>query len=170
MPDDPWAHAVKLTLATNTPTSKHIKSLINNSVDDIKVGIEYVRQSILNSSSSRRTTYKLLNPTLTVHNMYKCRGNVNEVHRVAFSRLRVIGHTLAIETGRWNRRGRGRLEVAERLCPCGAVQTELHVLELCPLTQDIRTLYNFTSWTELIEEDAQFPIAEIVHKVLSCFD
>ena len=102
--------------------------------------------------------------------MYTCRGKVNEVHRVAFSRLRVIGHTLAIETGRWNRRGRGRLEVAERLCPCGAVQTELHVLESCPLTLDIRTQYNFASWTQIINDDAPFPIAEIVYKILSCLD
>ena len=170
MSDDPWAHTVKLTLATNTPTSKHIQSLINNSIDDIKVGIESVKQSIINSTSSRRLTYKALNPPLTIHKVYKCRGNINEVHRMAFSRLRVIGHTLAIETGRWNRRGRGRLEVAERLCPCGAVQTELHVLESCPLTQDIRIRYNFTAWTQIIDDDAQFPITEIVHRVLSCFE
>ena len=160
--DDPWAHAVRLTLATNTPTSKHIQSLINNSTYDIKAGIEFVRQSIINSASSRRLTYKVLNPSLTVHEVYKCRGHVNEVHRVAFSRLRVIGHTLAIETGRWNRRGRGRLEVAERLCPCGTVQTELHILESCPLIQDIRIRYNFTAWTQTVDDDAQFPIAEIV--------
>ena len=170
MSDDPWAHALNLTLATNTPTSKHIQNLINNSLDDIKAGIQSVKQSILNSSSSRRLTYKVLNPTLTVHEVYKCRGKVNEVHRVAFSRPRVIGHTLAIETGRWNRRGRGRLEVAERLCPCRAVQTELHVIESCPLTQDIRTQYEFTSWTQIINDSAQFPIAEIVYKVFSCFD
>ena len=70
--------------------------------------------------------------------VYKCQSNINELHGTAFSFLRVIGHNLAIETGRWNRRGRGRLEVAERLCPCGAVQTELHVLESYPLTQDVR--------------------------------
>ena len=83
--------------------------------------------------------------------------------------MRVIGHSLAIETGRWNRRGRGRLKVAERLCPCGAVQTELHVLESCPLTQDVRTSYNFHSFNQLIRIDSQFPVAEIVYKILSCF-
>ncbi|MPC76581.1 hypothetical protein E2C01_070998 [Portunus trituberculatus] len=52
-----------------------------------------------------------MNPCLTVHR--SCRDEINEVHRIAFTRLRVISHSLAIETGRWYRRGRGRLEVAQ---------------------------------------------------------
>ncbi|MPC63007.1 hypothetical protein E2C01_057099 [Portunus trituberculatus] len=35
-------------------------------------------------------------------------------------------------------RGHGRLPAEERVCSCGAVQTEIHVLESCPLTSDIR--------------------------------
>ena len=169
MLDDPWTHAVTLTLAANTPTTTHVTGLLNDDIDDIKVGIQTLKQSILHSESSRRVTYRELNPDLSVHELYCRREYDNEVYRRAFSRLRVIGHSLAIETGRWNRRGRGRLEVAERLCPCGDVQTELHVLESCPLTQDIRTRYNFTSWMQIINDSAQFPISEIVHKVLSCF-
>lgn len=169
MVDDPWAHTVRLTLATNTPTSKHIRGLIDNVVDDVKVDITRLKQSISDSVSSRRLAYKELNPTLTVHDIYMCRGKTNELHRMAFSRLRVIGHNLVIETGRWNRRGRGRLPVEERLCPCGAVQTELHVLELCPLTQHLRDQYSFNSWRQIINEDANFPVAEIVYKVISCF-
>ena len=170
MLDNPWAHAVTLTLATNTPTSKHIHSLINNYVDDATVGIESLKQTIASSTSSRRQSYITMNPNLSVHNIYKCRGKTDKMHRIAFNRLQVIGHNLAIETGRWNQRERGRLEVAERLCPCGDVQIELYVLESCPLTQDIRTTHNFTSWSQLIENEIQFCIEDIVYKVLSCFD
>ena len=145
MPYDPWVHAVKLTLATNTLTSKHIHSLINNYVDDVTVGIESLKQSIASSTSSRRQSYVIMNHNLSVHSIYKCHDKTDEIYRIAFSRLRVIGHNLTIETGHWNRLRRGRLEVAERLCPCGDVQTELHVLESCPLTQDIRTTHNLES-------------------------
>ncbi|MPC60092.1 hypothetical protein E2C01_054129 [Portunus trituberculatus] len=86
------------------------------------------------------------------------------------SRLRIIGHNLTIETGHWNRRGRGRMEVVERLCPYGAVQTELQVLESCPLTQAIRTRYDFSSWNKILNNDTQFPVAKIVYNVFSCFD
>ena len=61
--------------------------------------------------------------------------------RVSFTRFRVSGHSLAIETGRWNRRGRGRLPVEERLCVCGQVQTEKHVVETCPVSRGVRQLY-----------------------------
>ena len=115
MDDDPWTHAAKITLATNTLTARHIKGLIEERCDDVQIGLEYIKRVISTSTSSRRVTYMTLNPSLSVHPIYRERGGVNEVHRVAFSQLRVIGHSLAIETGRWNRRGRGRLEVAERL-------------------------------------------------------
>ena len=60
--------------------------------------------------------------------------------------------------------------MAEQLCPCGNMQTELHVLESCPITQDIRTTHNFTFWSQLIDNEAQFCNEEIVYIVLSCFD
>ena len=168
--DDPWTHAVRLTLASNTSTGRYINSLIHNSVDDVKLSIETLKSNIIRSVSSRRIAYLEMNPSLTVHHIYSCRGKVNEVYRIAFSRLRVISHSLAIETGRWSRRGRGRLEVTKRLCPCGAVQTELHVLESCPLTRSVRDLYNFTSWSEIANPDIEFPVAEIVYKIFSCFE
>ena len=46
--------------------------------------------------------------------------------------------SLACETGRWNRRIRGRLPMNERLCECGSVKTERHVKLDCPRTQHIR--------------------------------
>ena len=94
-----------------------------------------VHDAIAESHSSRFTTYSTINPLYVTHSVYSERHTVNDCHRISFTRLRVSGHSLAIETGRWNRRGRGRLPVEERLCECGAVQSEQHVIERCPRTQ-----------------------------------
>ena len=59
----------------------------------------------------------------------------------------------------------------ERLCPCGAIQTELHVIEECPLTSEIRRLYAFNSWQSLQSpEMSDGRTVKIVHMVLSIFD
>ena len=85
--------------------------------------------------------YKEMNPDLTVHDVYTCRHGVREDHRISFSRFRLSAHWLAVEVGRWNRRGRGRLPLEERLRPCGMVQTEDHVINECPFSQHIRDTY-----------------------------
>ena len=95
-----------------------------------------------------------VNPNLSVHALYaKCTSSLaDEVHRQAFTKFRVSAHSQAIETGRWNRGGRGRLPVEERLCECGEVQDEIHVIETChcPRREDIRRDYGFTTYQELI--------------------
>ena len=78
--------------------------------------------------------------------------------------------SLAIETGRWNRRGRGRLPVEQRLCPCGSVQTEPHVMESCPMTENVRRRFGYTSWTQIAAQDSPFPVEHIVHEILSVFE
>ncbi|MPC37377.1 hypothetical protein E2C01_030851 [Portunus trituberculatus] len=52
----------------------------------------------------------------------------------AFRRFRVSAHSLAVEVEKWNRRGRGRLPLEERLCPSGEIQTEGHVAQHCIFT------------------------------------
>ena len=127
-----------------------------------------LKTSVAASNSSRRTTYVSLNPDFTVHELYVTRMFFNDLYRTSFTRLRVCGHNLAVETGRWNRRGRGRLPLEERLCPCGEVQTELHVVESCVLTQPLREHHRFTSWHELMAKDAR-DAARIVHLLLSTY-
>ena len=105
-----------------------------------------------------------LNPSLEIHDVYRVRC-VNVIHRVLFTKLRVCGHSLATETGRWNRRGRGRIPVEERVCTCGAVQTELHVVESCPHTQPIRDLYRFDSWQQLMLMNVN-EVAKISYEIL----
>ena len=134
----------------------------------MSVMLEKVKRCVEESDASRCMVYKDINPTLSMHSIYHERQPVNEFHRLEFSRFRLSGHILAIETGRWNRRGRGRLPVEERLCPCGEVQTELHVVESCVLTQPLREHHRFTSWHELMAKDAR-DAARIVHLLLSTY-
>ena len=76
----------------------------------------------------------------------------------------------AVETGRWNRRGRGRLPMEERLCTCCLVQSEEHIINECPLSQSIRDNYAFTSINELMAES--FPketVCKIIYEVLELY-
>ena len=75
-----------------------------------------------------------------------------------------------METGRWNRRGRGRLPVEERLCVCGLIQTERHVVETCPITQDIRQKYNVSTLRDLfIENRPAENLCKIIHEILAVY-
>ena len=44
MDDDPWAHAMNITLVTNTPTARYIKGLTEERYDDVQTGLEYLKQ------------------------------------------------------------------------------------------------------------------------------
>ena len=168
MNDDPWAHAIRLVREANTPTGRFVSDLISQEKDDVGEAISALRTSVAASSSSRRATYVSLNPDFTVHDLYVTRKFMDDVHRTSFTKIRVCGHNLAVETGRWNRRGRGRLPLEERLCPCGEVQTELRVVESCPLTQPIREQHQFASWQGLMQKDSQVT-AKICHLLLSMY-
>ena len=150
--DDPLMFAVNKILNSNTHTSRYIKELIDNDVDDVRVAMTDLKQRLLLNNSSRRVVYKEINPDLNVHYVYSGNHSINEMHRVAFTQFRVSGHSLAIETGRWNRRGRGRLPVEERLCRCGGIQDEKHVITHCVHTQHIRNMYGFNTINELFSD------------------
>ena len=76
--------------------------------------------------------------------------NISEHCRIAYTRIRTSSHRLRVETGRW-----ARIPVESRLCGCGGIQTEEHVLLRCNLTQDIRSAYpavdECNSLAELLE-------------------
>ena len=95
-----------------------------------------LRTAILDSNKTKIKTYlKDINSSLTVHNIYS--SSCPEYARLAFSRLRLISHNLKIETGRW-----ARLPQDMRLCQCGSIQTEKHVILYCPLTIELRNSYD----------------------------
>ena len=121
--DDPLGLVLNLVLNSRYSTRNYIFNLINNStINDIQQDSELLKNNLRRSESSRRITYcNIINTNLTVHNIYLNKHVIFEAHRVAFTRFRISSHSLAVETGRWNRRGRGRLPMEERLCSCGEV-------------------------------------------------
>ena len=171
MVDDPFAHAINLIRNTNIPTARLINNLIEIDVDDVGQSINNLCQQVLTSQSSKCMYYKEINPNLVVHGIYSEKNStVNELERMSWSKLRLSAHSLAIETGRWNRRGRGRLPIEERLCQCGCVQTERHVFENCTHSQHFRNLYNISSLPDLVSERQDFPqVCHIVHKILDIY-
>ena len=171
--DDPLSFALKLVLNNRYNTRTYLDNLINdNSIDDFQSDMQSLKNSILTSESSRRIVYRdTMNTNLSVHNIYSKRHNICEFHRVAFTRLRVSSHSLAVETGRWNRRGRGRLPMEERLCSCGDIQSEVHVLSHCPVSQHIRDEYDFSCVTELMSERfTDEVLCKIIFRILNLYE
>ena len=99
-------------------------------------GREATQTRIRTSDSTRRKVYCDINLTLSVSPIYFRACVVPEHARIATSRIRLSSHRLRIETGCWSRVSR-----EDRLCNCGEVQTEEHVLLFCPLTQQLRDLH-----------------------------
>ena len=170
MIDDPFFFAIQLVRNSNITTGRHINDLINNDFDDVGQSMNNLHQEIINSQSSKCIYYKEINPNMHIHDIYINKSKVNELERISWSKLRLSAHSLAIETGRWNRRGRGRLPIDERLCQCGLVQTEFHVFEECVLSQHFRQMYNVTSLFNLVSERQDLPeVCHIVHSILNIY-
>ena len=170
--DDPLGLVLNLVLNSRYSTRNYIFNLINNSsINDIQHDSELLKINLRRSESSRRITYcNIINTNLTVHNIYLNKHVIFEAHRVAFTRFRISSHSLAVETSRWNRRGRGRLPMEERLCSCGEVQTEAHVISICPLSQPIRDYYGFTGVDDLMSGNfSNETVCKIIYEVLNLF-
>ena len=88
-------------------------------------------------------TWALIQIWYSWSTVYRNRRFTNDVQRVSFTRLRVSGHNLAIETGRWDRRGRGRLPPEERLCACGEVCTNWAP---CGRVMSPNPIHSWPSW------------------------
>ena len=172
MIDDPLKHAMMITCNYNDSISRYIKDCINNdnNVDEIQNAKNIVKMRIMNSVSNRIMFYKSINPELLVHDVYVKNMKINEIERISWTRLRLSAHSLAVEKGRWNRRGRGRLPMEERLCPCGQIQTKAHIIESCPMSLQIRQIYNISTVNDLmlVREDYD-KVCMIIHKMLSLY-
>ena len=68
-----------------------------------------------------------------------------------------------METGHWNRKGRSHLLAEEHLCSCGQIQTERHVVEACPLTDNTRQVYNMIRLKDLFKDNIS------IHKTCAIF-
>ena len=154
--DDPLNFALRTCLASGTATSRYIREVSADHQSHREGSMQRTKTFVRANPrfSTRFTWYNTVNPQLCTHRIYEDRsGRINELHRIAWTRLRLSAHSLAIEQGRWNRRGRGRLPVEERLCPCGAVQDERHVLQDCPMTHGIRASYGFATVQEYLDKN-----------------
>ena len=140
--------------AVRCPAGIALKDVINGSLS----GASYrdgVIQTISTSTSTRRMAYREINPSLSVHPLYNS-YDVPEYDRTAFTRLRLGSHHLQYEMGRWT-----RTPLENRMCPCGQVQNDKHVLLECELTHqarqdllipdnlDIQRLYDLTDFRTL---------------------
>ena len=144
-----------------TPTARYLRTLLEGNANDVQEGLTAMHMALAENArnSTRNAWYNRMNTSYAVHHVYTSKSApVPEHHRVAWTRLRLSAHSLAIEEGRWNRRGRGRLPVEERLCSCGQVQDEEHVIAHCLRTQHLRMEFG-------ISIVAQFVAA---HNRISC--
>ena len=58
----------------------------------------------------------------------------------------------------------------ERLCSCGLVQSEEHVISFCPLSQSLRDNYEFTCIEELMSGRFSNETAcKIIYEVLELY-
>ena len=133
-PDDPLAIVLKLCRDAKTPCARYLDSLVTKTeiiVQDSNETKERIRQA--GPEKTKIRSYLELNPDLVVSSIY-LDNSVNELQRIKASRLRLSSHKLAIETGRWSRIPRD-----QRLCHCGEIQTEHHVICECRLTAHCRT-------------------------------
>jgi len=172
MSDDPLGFVLKFILSIRYNTKNYLNKLINNSnINDCQYESEQLKNNLLRSESSRRRVYcNKMNANLDVHDIYFRKHNIFENHRIAFTRFRVSSHSLAVETGRWNRRGRGRLPLEERLCSCGLVQSEEHVINICPFSQHIRNSYGFSCINDLMSgRFSNDIVCKIIYDVLNLY-
>ena len=170
MDDDPLIHTVRLVQGYSDQVSRYINDITFNNSNDAEEAKRQMRLNITNSTSSRLHFYKIVNPNLGVHDIYTNNIKVNDIERVSWTRLRLSAHSLAVEKGRWNRRGRGRLPLEERLCPCGLVQTETHVIERCPLSLHLRNVYNITTVEELFGRTDYNNVCATINKILALYE
>ena len=128
----------------------------------------------INNRANYATKYQVyvneLNRSMDVHSIYRTNTFIPDYLRISFSRIRLISHSLKVETGRWS-----RIPHERRVCHCDntQIQTEAHVLISCPLTQNIRHNYlmlNFTDISTLLSEDSHiYHLCTYIHQVLCLY-
>ena len=118
--------------------------------------IRYNRQSeigeitdqVRTQEGTKFVTYRdALNTELTVHPLYTSNEYLPDFIRASFTRLRLMSHSLKVETGRWSRIPREERRCDR--CDAGGVQDEEHVLIACSNAQDIRLRYPYLDFSSM---------------------
>ena len=115
---------------------RYLTGVLGEPGDVVENDVRLRKERIQASQRTLATTYCQMNLELVVHPMYHSKDIIDDDFRIAFTRFRLSSHRLKIETGRW-----ARIPHERRLCQCGAIQSEKHVLCECILVSDIRISY-----------------------------
>ena len=135
--DTPLTKAFRTCQNKSTKGYRYIKSLLDDPCSDT---LDDLKQKFATTQGTRAATYREINPQLLVHQLYTANKYIEERKRIAFTRLRLSSHRLKVETGRWS-----RIERENRLCECGSIQDESHVLFHCRSTDAVREKYSINS-------------------------
>ena len=142
-----------------TPMGRYLTELMATDDDPIVTFLQRTKEKVQCSSSSRRVTYRKINPGLEVFKIYNRREVLPEHQRIATTRLRLGSHRLKVETGRW-----ARIPPERRTCGCsnGGVQDEEHVVLTCAMTEDLRTRFSIDPSLGVAHVFQQLSAADIV--------
>ena len=136
--ETPLAKIFKMCQNKSTKGYRYVKDLLDNPNQHT---LDNLRNNFNREQGTRAVTYRNINPELCVHQVYTIKNKyIDESKRTAFTRLRLSSHRLKIETGRWS-----RIDRENRLCDCGSVQDESHVLFHCRFTKVVRQKYSINS-------------------------
>ena len=145
--DQPFHYVYNLCHSKGTHADSFIRNSLasNREIKPLTKIADKIRLKSVNAT--KFLTYANdLNPSLSQHPVYATNSYIPDYQREAFSRLRLMSHSLKIETGRWHRIPRHL-----RVCPCDevTVQSEKHVLLECPMTNTNRSQYPMLNFTDL---------------------
>ena len=168
-PEEPFDIVYRLCQQVSTPGYQFLSNALEANININP--LDQIRTNIRNKpiEATKFEMYKThLNPSLTVHPLYTERIFIVDHKRQAFTRLRLMSHSLKVETGRWS-----RVPPERRLCSCSGnkIQNEKHVMLECELVDHLRTRYhmlNFASLSELLESDKRVELCEFIYSVLDC--
>ena len=160
--DDPFMHVMHLTRRHNRPLARKIDLLLSVS-DHVTQGVRALQERVRQSPRTRARTYRELNPQFVTHPFYNRRDvQAPEYMRLSWTRFRLSSHNLRVETGRWSRTLR-----ENRLCQCGSVQDEAHVLCFCRKTQFLRDRHDlFIDFPDILHSE-EIDVLRYVHDVFS---
>ena len=142
-----------------------------NTENILMSGIQKLRDDLNTCNDTKALTYKQINPDLISPNIYTSPlFDIPEYKRVAYTRFRTSSHHLKVEKGRWNRPITPHIE---RFCSCNdIVQDELHVLSVCPLTDNIRSRNRnlIFSLPDFFNSDSFKIQADVLYDILKVFE
>ena len=139
----------------NTNWASHVKEILDShglgniwlQQFEIQIPLNEIKQRILDtyyqswnadiSNSQRLSTYSTIKHTFEQEKYLNCIQE--KKYRIAYSRLRVSSHNLAIESGRYT-----NIPREHRICTfCiqNLVENEYHMVLVCPFYRDLRVKY-----------------------------